>query len=369
MRRNGILRAWNSLPLRKRLPNKSDPLLSIEPEIWDITGRPPPKLESDPTTGWTQKSRRVGVLAQKIGMTHTWDAWMSFVPLTAFHIPDCRVTQVKNKEQGDVVSVQVAAGYKKRKNIKKPQAGHLVKAGVNPTKPKMAEFRVTEDALVPLGTRIGAGHFIPGQYVDIIGVTKGKGTQGAMKKWGFSGGNASHGNSISHRSIGSTGNSQDPGKVWKGKKMAGEMGNTQVTIKNCLVYRVDPKNDLVWVKGAVPGNNLGWLRVQDARFKQFTSPPPFPTATGKQDLKPKEVIAPKPEEMTWVVEDVERAEIHYKEVEREKLIAGLEEKEVKRKVRRKAEKKERKSKKVARLTEKRNERKEKQAKASTEVDE
>jgi len=351
MIRNGLLRTVARIPFRKRLPNQSDPHFSIEPEQWDIIGRPPPKLENDPSTGWSQKSRRVGVLAQKVGMTHDWDSWLNFVPLTIIHIPGCYVAQVKTKEKDGYTAVQVASGYTKPKNMKKPQVGHLAKFGVTLPKNKIAEFRVSEDALVPSGTEITASHFIPGQYLDITGISKGKGFQGPMKRWGFGGGPASHGNSKSHRSHGSTGNCQDPGKVWKGKKMAGRMGGERVTVKNLVLFKVDPVNNLLYVRGAVPGCISSWIQVKDAKNKEFKEIPPFPThikVPGEVEEE-KIMFVPKPTDLVWEVEDIEQAQTHYKDVEREKIYAERAEKEVKRGIRRKDEKKKRKEKKAERF--------------------
>jgi large subunit ribosomal protein L3 len=165
--------------------------------------------------------------------------------------------------------------------VNRPMAGHFERAGLPPTE-RLVEFRVSEDAVLPVGTPITARHFVPGQLVDVTGLTAGKGYAGVMKKWGFGGLRASHGVSVSHRSLGSTGNSQDPGKVWKGKKMSGRMGQEQRTIERLTVYKIDVKNNLVYVKGAVPGKAGTIVKLRDALRATKGAfppgfPPPFPT--------------------------------------------------------------------------------------------
>merc|ERR1712137_491501 len=339
MIRSGIRSPGRVLLFRGRLPNARDPAFSIEPEQWDITGRPPPKLENDPQTGWTQKSRRVGVLAKKVGMTHDWDGWLNYIPLTALHIPGCFVAQVKTKEKDGYSAIQVAAGAST--NTKKPQRGHLEKFGITAPCAKIAEFRVTEDALVPSGTELTAHHFIPGQMLDVTGTSKGKGFQGPMKLWGFKGGPASHGTSKAHRSHGSTGNCRDPGKVWKGKKMAGRMGGEQVTVKNLVIFKIDPAKNLIYVRGAVPGATDSWVKVQDAKNKEFKEIPPFPTFLPKPDseidMSTKVMFVPKPDDLVWEVEDMEKAQTNYKDIERDKITADRAEKSLKHDERRKEE--------------------------------
>ena len=188
--------------------------------------------------------------------------------------------QVINQKLVDTdgyTALQLGVGEAKVRRVKISTFGQYKKSGSKP-KRKLAEFRVTEDCLLSPGTKISALHFVPGQLVDVCGITKGKGFQGAMKRWGFSGGPASHGTSLSHRTHGSTGQCQDPGKVFKNKKMAGHMGVDRRTLQNLKVLKCDPKRDLIWVKGAVPGNAGGFVRIVDAvKGPFYPSPPPVPT--------------------------------------------------------------------------------------------
>ena len=187
-----------------------------------------------------------------------------------------QVTQRKlDKSAAGVFSLQVGAGSKKPKQLSAALRGHFEAQGV-PLKREVAEFRVSEDALLPVGTVLGASHFVAGQHVDVRGFTIGKGFQGPMKRWGFSGLPATHGTTKKHRAHGSIGNSQDPGRVWKGKKMAGRMGNRKRTVQSVFVYKVDPARNLLYVKGQVPGKAGLFLEVRDALRK----PPPF---VGAQD--------------------------------------------------------------------------------------
>jgi large subunit ribosomal protein L3 len=181
------------------------------------------------------------------------------------------VTQAKlDKSSAGVFSLQVGAGSKKPKQLSPALRGHFETQGVS-LKRSVAEFRVSSDAMLPVGTSLGASHFVAGQHVDVQGFTIGKGFQGPMKRWGFSGLPASHGTTKKHRAHGSIGNSQDPGRVWKGKKMAGRMGNRKRTVQNVFVYKVDPERNLLYVKGQVPGKAGLFLKVRDALRK----PPPF----------------------------------------------------------------------------------------------
>lgn len=217
----------------------------------------------EPETG---DKRRVGVLAHKIGMTHIWDRWGIAISLTVLQVDRCQVTQVKCDDKGRH-SMQVGFGSKSIRRLKKSQIGHLVKAGV-PPKLKLTEFRVSKGNLLPVGYQLGPYHFNPGQYVDIQSKTKGKGTQGVMDKWNFGGQPASHGVSKAHRSLGSTGMNQDPGRVFKGKKMAGKFSNATITTINFQVYKVDLQRCLVYVKGNVPGPRGVICKVKDSRTKR-----------------------------------------------------------------------------------------------------
>lgn len=224
------------------------------------------------------KSRRVGAIALKVGMLSDWDVWGVRHPLTALKFENVQVTDVKRAETHGYTALQLGAGDKKPSRVNRPAAGHFARAGVAP-KIVLAEFRVSEDALLPLGTPIVARHFAPGQWVDVTGISQGKGFQGGMKRWNFGGLRASHGVSISHRSLGSTGMTQDPGRVWKGKKMAGHMGVEQVTTQAIQVYKVDVKRDIVYIRGAAPGTKGGYVFIQDSvkRPLRETLLPPFPT--------------------------------------------------------------------------------------------
>mmetsp|Transcript_3221 Transcript_3221/g.5000 ORF Transcript_3221/g.5000 Transcript_3221/m.5000 type:complete len:292 (-) Transcript_3221:153-1028(-) len=233
-------------------------------------------------TSQLKEGRRVGALAMKVGMLSLWDKWGFRIPVTALQLDDCQVVQVKTDEENGYTALQLGVGEAKPNRVNGTQEGHFRKAGVKP-KRYLEEFRVTPDAIVPVGTRLYATHFLPGQLIDVRGVTKGKGFQGVMKKWGFSGGRATHGNSLSHRVPGSTGQCQDPGRVFKNKKMPGRMGGKNKTTQNLRVIRIDPEKNVIYVRGAVPGNNGGFVKITDAvKGPFFPSPPPFPVATGNE---------------------------------------------------------------------------------------
>src|SRR5947207_3354439 len=206
---------------------------------------------------------RTGVIAKKVGMTRLFQADGRHVPVTVLQLDEVQVVGRREKDRDGYTAVQLGAGKAKAKNVAKPQRVAFGKAEVEP-KAKVAEFRVAEDALLDVGAHISADHFVPGQLVDVQGVTQGKGFAGAMKRWGFSGLRATHGVSVSHRSHGSTGQRQDPGKVFKNKKMAGHMGARNRTQQNLEVVRTDAERGLLFVKGSVPGHKGAWLTVSDA---------------------------------------------------------------------------------------------------------
>jgi large subunit ribosomal protein L3 len=206
---------------------------------------------------------RTGVIAKKVGMTRLFQADGRHVPVTVLQLDELQVIGRREADRDGYTAVQLGAGKAKAKNVAKPQRSAFGKAEVEP-KAKVVEFRVADDALLDVGAHISADHFVPGQLVDVAGVTQGKGFAGAMKRWGFGGLRATHGVSVSHRSHGSTGNRQDPGRVFKNKKMAGHMGARNRTQQNLEVVRTDPIRGLLFIKGSVPGHKGAWLTVSDA---------------------------------------------------------------------------------------------------------
>ena len=235
---------------------------------------------------------RTGVIAKKVGMTRLFQEDGRHVPVTVLALEDCQVVSVRTADRDGYVAVQLGAGEAKQKNVAKPQREHFAKAQV-PLKMRVAEFRVADDALLEVGATIAASHFVPGQLVDVGGHTQGKGFQGAMKRWGFGGMRATHGVSVSHRAHGSTGNRQDPGKVFKNKKMAGHMGDRQRTQQNLEVVRTDAVRGLIFVKGSVPGSKNAWLLVRDAVKLPIPEGAPFPGAIlEKKNTAPEHEVAP-----------------------------------------------------------------------------
>jgi len=224
---------------------------------------------------------RTGVIAEKVGMSRVLDEEGKHIPVTLLQLKECQVVSLKTEEKHGYNAVQLGAGYRKVKNIKKPQRGHFAKAKVAP-KAKLAEFRVSSDALLSVGDEISVEHFVKGQYVDVTGTSIGKGFSGAMKRHNFGGLRASHGVSVSHRSHGSTGQCQDPGKVFKGKKMAGQYGNARVTMQNLEVVGTDNDKNLIIIKGAVPGPKKGQVYIRDAVKGTKVSDLPFPAALNEK---------------------------------------------------------------------------------------
>jgi large subunit ribosomal protein L3 len=206
---------------------------------------------------------RTGVVAQKMGMTRLFTDGGEHVPVTVLRLAQCQVVAHRSKDKDGYVALQLGSGARRAGNMSKADRGYFAKAKVEP-KRKLAEFRVNEDGLIPVGAEITADHFVEGQFVDVAGITIGKGFAGGMKRWNFGGLRASHGVSISHRSIGSTGGRQDPGKTFKNKKMPGHMGVERVTTLNLKVAKVDVERGLIMVHGAVPGAKGGWITVRDA---------------------------------------------------------------------------------------------------------
>ncbi len=225
---------------------------------------------------------RTGVIAQKIGMTRIFTGEGVHTAVTVLKLDQCQVVAVRTPERDGYAAVQLGVGKAKVKNVSKPQRGHFAKAKVEP-KRRLAEFRVSPDALIDVGAEITADHFVPGQFVDVAGVTIGKGFAGVMKRWNFAGLEASHGVSISHRSHGSTGQRQDPGRTFKGKKMAGRLGGERVTTQNLKIVATDPAQGLIMVSGAVPGAAGGYVMVRDAAKRAPPKEAPFPAAVRKAD--------------------------------------------------------------------------------------
>ena len=206
---------------------------------------------------------RSGVIAQKLGMTRIFTDAGEHIPVTVLRLDRCQVVGHRTSEKNGYTALQLGAGTPKVKRLSRAARGHFAVANVEP-KRKLAEFRVAEGDLIPVGAEITADHFVVGQFVDVTGTSIGKGFAGGMKRWNFGGLRATHGVSVSHRSHGSTGQRQDPGKVFKGKKMAGHMGVDRVTTLNLKVVQTDVERGLVLVEGAVPGAKGGWIQIKDA---------------------------------------------------------------------------------------------------------
>ncbi len=239
--------------------------------------------------------RRSGVIAEKMGMTRFFADDGRHVPVTVLKLEGCQVTAQRTQESHGYTALQLGAGKAKVKNVNGAMRGHFAKARVEP-KRVVAEFRVSEDALIDVGQEIRADHFTDGQYVDVVGTSIGKGFAGGMKRHNFSGLRASHGVSISHRAIGSTGQCQDPGKVFKGKKMAGHMGAARTTAQNLEIVSTDLERGLIMVRGAVPGPKSGIVFVSDAIKKTLPDDAPFPTSVRETVSEESDVPAAESEE-------------------------------------------------------------------------
>ena len=228
---------------------------------------------------------RTGLIARKLGMSRLFVDDGTHVPVTVLGVGDCQVVAQKPAQRDGYFALQLGWGMAKVKNVTKAMRGHYAKAKVKP-KRKLTEFRISEDGLVDVGTELSAAHFVTGQFVDVTGTSIGKGFAGVIKRHNFSGLGASHGVSVSHRSQGSTGQCQDPGKVFKGKKMAGQMRNVTITTQNLEVVGTDPERGLILVKGAVPGARDGYVRIADAVKKLPPDGLPFPCAIREQEPEP-----------------------------------------------------------------------------------
>ena len=225
---------------------------------------------------------RTGLIAKKLGMSRIFEADGTHVPVTVLSVEGLKVVAVKTAEKDGYNAVQLGTGAIKAKNVTKPMKGYFAKANVEPKK-KLGEFRVSEDCLLKVGNELSVEHFVAGQYVDVCSTSIGKGFAGVMKRHNFAGLEATHGVSISHRSHGSTGQRQDPGKVFKGKKMAGHMGNERVTVQNLKVVSIDADKGLIMVKGGVPGSENTWVRITDAVKKPAFAGVPMPAGLKKVD--------------------------------------------------------------------------------------
>lgn len=218
---------------------------------------------------------RSGLIAQKIGMSRIFTDEGEHIPVTVLKVDNCQVVAQLTEEKNGYSALQLGVGTRRRSRVSKPEQQRFAVAKVEP-KRKLAEFRVSPENLIDVGAELTADHFVAGQFVDVTGTSQGKGFQGAMKRWNFSGLRASHGVSVSHRSHGSTGQNQDPGKVFKGKKMAGHMGSERVTTQNLVVVQTDVERGLVMVRGAVPGSKGGWVLIRDAVKRARPAEAPVP---------------------------------------------------------------------------------------------
>ena len=218
---------------------------------------------------------RCGVIARKLGMSRIFNDKGEHVPVTVLRLEDVEVLSTRSIKKDGYVAVQLGFNNKKLKNVTKPLKGFFAKAKSEP-KEKVLEFRVSEDALLNIGDKISVNHYLPGQKIDVVGISQGKGFAGSMKRHNFGGMQASHGVSISHRAHGSTGNSQDPGRTWKGKKMAGQYGNVRVTTQNLTVVKLLDDDNLILVEGSVPGSKNGIVTITDAVKYNVPKDAPFP---------------------------------------------------------------------------------------------
>ena len=234
---------------------------------------------------------RSGIIAKKVGMTRLFMEDGKQIPVTVLHLDGLQVVSQRTEDKDGYTAVQLGAGSAKVKRVSKAMRGHFAAAKVEP-KRKLVEFRVPADALIEVGAEISAEHFLTGQKVDVTGTSIGKGFAGGMKRHNFGGLRASHGVSISHRSHGSTGQCQDPGKVFKGKKMAGHMGDHRVTTQNLEVVRINPARGLILVKGAVPGSKGGWVIVRDAIKRALLEDAPLPGGFVEAGVSVEEAVEP-----------------------------------------------------------------------------
>ena len=252
---------------------------------------------------------RCGVIARKLGMSRIFNDKGEHVPVTVLRLEDVEVLSTRSIKKDGYVAVQLGFNNKKLKNVTKPLKGFFAKAKSEP-KEKVLEFRVSEDALLNIGDKISVNHYIPGQKIDVVGISQGKGFAGSMKRHNFGGMQASHGVSISHRAHGSTGNSQDPGRTWKGKKMAGQYGNVRVTTQNLTVVKLLDDDNLILVEGSVPGSKNGIVTITDAVKYNVPKDAPFPAGlrSSENSNDAKEELAQVSEQNSNKVSDNEGAQ-------------------------------------------------------------
>ena len=252
---------------------------------------------------------RCGVIARKLGMSRIFNDKGDHVPVTVLRLEDVEVLSTRSIKKDGYIAVQLGFNNKKLKNVTKPLKGFFAKAKSEP-KEKVLEFRVSEDALLNIGDKISVNHYIPGQKIDIVGISQGKGFAGSMKRHNFGGMQASHGVSISHRAHGSTGNSQDPGRTWKGKKMAGQYGNVRVTTQNLTVVKLLDDDNLILVEGSVPGSKNGIVTITDAVKYNVPKDAPFPAGlrSSENSNVAKEELAQVSEQNSNKVSDNEGAQ-------------------------------------------------------------
>lgn len=240
-----------------------------------------PALASEPIyRQFKPNSRRTGLIGQKVGMTSIYDDWGCLHAVSIIRVDDCHVVQVKEHVSKEsklgFMNIQIGHDTLKLKRASIQKVGHCAKASL-PPKRILRDFKITSDAIVEPGTKLSVSHFLPGQLVDVSAISKGKGFAGGMKRWGFKGQGASHGVSKAHRSIGSTGNCQDPGKQWPGKKMAGHMGSTMSMNKSMEIFAIDPSKQCIFIRGSIPGPNNGIVYLRDAWHRNQPLHAPFPT--------------------------------------------------------------------------------------------
>ena len=250
---------------------------------------------------------RSGVIAQKVGMTRVFTDAGEQVPVTVLKMDNCQVVAQRTVDKNGYAALQLGVGLRKVRGTPRALRGHFATASVEP-KRKVAEFRVSPENMIEVGAELTADHFVVGQFVDVTGTSQGKGFQGVIKRHHFGGGRATHGNSVSHRTHGSTGQRQDPGKVFKGKKMAGHMGDTRVTTQNLKIVKTDADRGLIMVEGAVPGAKGGWILVRDAVKRALPDGVPTPGAFRKRENGGAPVEASAPAEAPVVETPAKEAE-------------------------------------------------------------